>query len=73
MVAGTEFARCIFVHEKNNAMGEAELIKTERKLYIRSIFHFYGDAASNDLAFQIANDIARHWNADTSTVTLQNP
>ncbi len=43
-------------------MGEVELIKSTHQLIIHSVFYFYGDAASKDLAFQIAQDISDHWN-----------
>lgn len=43
-------------------MGEAELIKQSRQLIIRSTFYLYGDAASTELAQQMAEDIALHWN-----------
>ena len=51
-------------------MGEAELIKNERKLYVRSIFHFYGDAASDALSIQIASDITHHWNLPSASCTI---
>ena len=35
-------------------MGEAELNSAAGELVIRSIFYFYGDAATQDLATQIA-------------------
>ncbi|HXB44795.1 MAG TPA: hypothetical protein VNV85_12080 [Puia sp.] len=43
-------------------MGEAELIKPAHQIIIHSIFHFYGEAATEQLAIQIAEDIANHWN-----------
>ena len=43
-------------------MGEAELIIHTRQLIIRSTFYLYGDAASSELAQQLAEDIALHWN-----------
>jgi hypothetical protein len=43
-------------------MGEAELINSTYQLIIHSVFHFYGDTASNELAVQIAKDISIHWN-----------
>jgi len=43
-------------------MGEAELIIQSRQLIIHSTFYLYGDAASPQLAQQIAEDIALHWN-----------
>jgi len=44
------------------SMGEAELIKQSSQLIIRSTFYLYGDAASAELAQQLADDIALHWN-----------
>lgn len=43
-------------------MGEAEFLADSRQLIIRSHFVIYGDAASHELAGQIARDIAFHWN-----------
>ncbi len=43
-------------------MGEAELYAREGKLVIRSVFHFYGDAADKELANRIAGEIAAAWN-----------
>ncbi len=43
-------------------MGEAEIIQHTHRLFIRARFFFYGEAASRDLAIQIADDVARHWN-----------
>lgn len=43
-------------------MGEAELDKPSHQLTIHSVFYFYGDAATAELATQIAADISAHWN-----------
>jgi hypothetical protein len=43
-------------------MGEAEWLKSESGVRIYSDFYFYGDAASQELADNIAADIANHWN-----------
>jgi hypothetical protein len=43
-------------------MGEAELIKSSNQFIIHSVLYFYGDAASKELAIQIAEDISNHWN-----------
>ncbi|MHA4808575.1 peptidase M10 [Flavitalea flava] len=43
-------------------MGEAELKKAGNRLIIRSVFYFYGDAASAELSRQIARNIEEHWN-----------
>lgn len=52
-------------------MGEAEWIKSESKILIRSDFYFYGDAASQDLADAIAADISNHWNEAAGIVLLK--
>src|SRR5262245_33431733 len=52
-------------------MGEAEWVKNELKIRIKSDFYFYGDAASADLAEVIANDIASHWNEPAATVLIK--
>jgi hypothetical protein len=52
-------------------MGEAELNKKTHQLIIRSIFFFYGDAASTDLSIRIADDIQMHWNEPNATVTIR--
>lgn len=49
-------------------MGEAEIDIKAEALLIRSHFIFYGDAGSNELANQIAWDIASHWNEPQATV-----
>lgn len=51
-------------------MGEAELIKSTRTLIIRSHFYFYGDAATDNIAQQIAIDISSHWNEPAATVKI---
>lgn len=43
-------------------MGEAEINKAGSRLTIRSVFYFYGGAATADLSFQIARNIQEHWN-----------
>lgn len=43
-------------------MGEAELIPHKKQLVIRSVFFFYGNAASDELSKKIARDIEQHWN-----------
>lgn len=51
-------------------MGVAELHKDSLQLIIHSIFYFYGDAASERLAMDIAEDISTHWNAPEAVVVL---
>ena len=53
-------------------MGEAELIKNRGELVIRSVFYFYGDASSENLAKQIADDIQSHWNEPRGSVRIKN-
>ena len=52
-------------------MGEAELNIFSRRLTIRSMLCFYGGAASSHLAIQIAEDVARAWNAPKGTVKIR--
>jgi hypothetical protein len=51
-------------------MGVAELHKDSLQLIIHSIFYFYGDAASEKLAMDIAEDISTHWNEPETFVVL---
>jgi len=53
-------------------MGEVELIPNTSQLYIHSALFFYGDAASDALSYQIANDIADHWNSAKGQVRIKN-
>ena len=52
-------------------MGEAELIPSQNLLIISSVFYFYGDASTPELARQIALDIAQHWNEPAATVRIR--
>jgi hypothetical protein len=52
-------------------MGEAEIIRSSHQLIIHSVFYFYGDAASHQLAQQIADDISFHWNEPAGTVKIK--
>ena len=52
-------------------MGEVELHSATGELIIRSVFHFYGDAASPALATQIAAGIQEHWNAPQAAITIR--
>lgn len=54
--------RLLLKHVKLPPMGEASLHRSTGELIIHSVFYFYGDAADAQLARQIADDIARHWN-----------
>jgi hypothetical protein len=53
-------------------MGEAELKINIGRLYIHSVLFFYGNAANDRLAAEIANDIAVHWNAAKGKVKIKN-
>jgi len=53
-------------------MGQAELNKHLHQLILHSAFYFYGDAASQQLAIQIAEDISTHWNAPHAKVKIKN-
>ncbi len=52
-------------------MGEAELHTASHQLIIHSVFHFYGDAATESLSADIAADIAAHWNEPQATVKIR--
>lgn len=52
-------------------MGEAELNKTAGELVIYSIFYFYGDSTTPELATQIASDIQSHWNESHGSVIIR--
>ncbi len=53
-------------------MGEVELHLPSHTLVIHAIFYFYGDAASYDLANQVAEDISTHWNEPKARVIIKN-
>lgn len=53
-------------------MGEVELKLNTNQLYIHSVLFFYGYAASDALSFQIARDIADHWNEAKGKVHIKN-
>jgi hypothetical protein len=52
-------------------MGEVELIENHRQLIIYSDFYFYGNAATEALAVQIASDIEWHWNNPQANVRFR--
>jgi hypothetical protein len=52
-------------------MGLAELIPSHQLLLIRSIFFFYGNAATDELSKKIATDIQQHWNYGEPFVTIK--
>lgn len=53
-------------------MGEVTIDTVSRQLLIHSIFYFYGDAASGDIAAKIARDIESYWNAPDASVKIRN-
>jgi len=52
-------------------MGEVELVRQSNRLIIHSVFYFYGDAATQDLSRQIADDISNHWNEPKGTAKIK--
>ena len=52
-------------------MGEAELNTSKHELIIRSVLYFYGGAADQALATQIAEDISDAWNAPSGKVKIK--
>ncbi len=52
-------------------MGEAELNTALQQIIIHSDFFFYGSAANEALSFQIAKDIAGHWNEANGKVIIK--
>lgn len=52
-------------------MGEVELQPQNNLLIIHSTIYFYGHAANEILSFQIAKDIADHWNEPNGTAIIK--
>lgn len=52
-------------------MGEAELNIPSHQLIIRSLLYFYGGAADQSLALQIADDISTSWNEPKGKVKIR--
>jgi len=52
-------------------MGHAELIPQQQLLLIHSIFFFYGNAATEALSLQVANDIQQQWNEGDFYATIK--
>ena len=52
-------------------MGEAELNIDQHRLIIRSMLYFYGGAANQLLAIQIADDISATWNEPKGKVKIK--
>ena len=53
-------------------MGEAELDRGRGQLIIHAALIFYGNAANEMLAKQIATDVATHWNEPAASVRINN-
>jgi len=52
-------------------MGEAELDKISQVINIHADISFYGNAANEALAKQVAADIASHWNEPRASIMLK--
>ena len=52
-------------------MGEVEIISGKGLLYVRATLFFYGQAATDNLSRQIAEDIAMHWNEAGGRVQIR--
>jgi len=52
-------------------MGQAELLTEVGELVIRSVFIFYGDAATPELATNLALDAGRYWNEPNASVFIR--
>lgn len=50
-------------------MGEAEI--THDSIIIHSVIFFYGTAANEALSFEVAKDIADHWNEPAASVNIR--
>jgi len=53
-------------------LGHAELIPQQHLLLIHSTFFFYGNAATEALSRQVANDIRQHWNEGEFFTRIKN-
>jgi hypothetical protein len=51
-------------------MGEVQLDDLSRQLTIRSVFYFYGDASTQIISRQIAEDISAHWNEPKGKISI---
>jgi hypothetical protein len=52
-------------------MGTVELHTSNRRIVIRSSFYFYGEAADQSLAIQVADEIAYNWNEPRSMTRIR--
>lgn len=53
-------------------MALIQLISSSSQIIIHSHFYIYGDAANEQLAVQIANDIQKHWNEPEAIIRYRN-
>ncbi len=58
----------IIGHPDHQTMASVQLLSATHQLIIHSHFYFYGTAASEVLAKQIATDIEQHWNEPNATI-----
>ena len=52
-------------------MGEVELLTDRKLLILHAVIIIYGDAANDDLAFQIAKNIEKFWNDAEGTTAIR--
>ncbi len=52
-------------------MGEVELLSDRNQIIIHATIIIYGDAANDDLAFQIGTDIEKFWNDAEGKTTIR--
>lgn len=52
-------------------MGEVTIIEESTQIVIRSVFHFYGNAADEEISKVIADDISVQWNEPAATILLR--
>lgn len=52
----------------HQTMASVQLISSAQQLIVHSHFYFYGNAATEQLAKQIATDIEQHWNEPNATI-----
>ncbi len=51
-------------------MGEVFIIEERLQIIVRSVFHFYGEAADEEISKTIANDISLQWNEPGAMITM---
>lgn len=52
-------------------MGEAEINTKKQQVTIYSVIYFYGDAASDEMSYQVAKDIEDCWNSGRGKAIIQ--